>query len=358
MTEQPFSELTVIEIASVLAGPSVGMFFAEMGARVIKVENKTAGGDITRKWKLPSENPSSNISAYFSSVNWHKEHIFLDFTDPDELKKLYQLIAKADILIANFKKGDDLKFKLSFEDVRTINEQIIYGRITGFGPDSERIAYDLVLQAETGWMSMNGNETSGPIKVPVAIIDLFAGHQLREGLLTAMLLHQKNPKAYLVDVSLFDAAVASLANQATNWLMGQHVPQRIGSKHPNIAPYGELFETSDGQLITFAIGSDKQFSKLTEELGLENLSNDSRFDRNAVRVQNRSELAEILEKVVRERSATDLVKKLKEKHVPVAEIKDIRQVFEDPKAARLVLEEEVENQLTRRAQSTIFRITN
>ena len=233
--------LKVIELASVLAGPDVGMFFAELGAKVIKVENKLLNGDVTRGWKSVNEDKTAKVSAYFSSVNYNKEYIQLNLKDENDKTKVYKLIADSDIVIANFKPGDDIKLGMDYGTLKKHNSNLIYGEINGYGSQSKRAAYDVVLQAETGFMSMNGNETSGPIKMPIALIDVLAAHQLKEGLLLALLKKEKTNKGSLVEVSLYDTALSSLKNQATNWLMNKFIPQPIGSLHPNIAPYGEIF---------------------------------------------------------------------------------------------------------------------
>ncbi|MCG8573971.1 MAG: CoA transferase [Flavobacteriales bacterium] len=351
-----FSDLKVIEISSVLAGPAVGMFFAELGAKVIKVENKKQKGDVTRSWKLPSEDPQATVSAYFSSVNWNKEYLMMDFTNEADMEQCRALIAEADILISNFKFGDAKKFGLDYDSVKSINSTIIYGSISGFGPSSRRIAYDLILQAESGFMSMNGTPDSGPVKMPVAFIDLFAAHQLKEGILVALIAQLKEKRAYRVDVSLYDAALASLANQASNWLMGKKIPQRMGSKHPNIAPYGEFFETADGALVTFGIGSNKHFAGLCHELGLKGLIENPDYENNYQRVKHRDSLAKLIQEKVQKRESTDLIEKLISRYVPAAKIKDLKEVFEAESAKKLILEEEIENVPTQRVKTTIFSI--
>jgi crotonobetainyl-CoA:carnitine CoA-transferase CaiB-like acyl-CoA transferase len=223
-----FSDLKIIDLSTVLAGPSVTTFFAELGAKVIKIENKRSP-DVTRSWKLPSEDPKSNISAYFSSVNYGKEYLRLDLLDGEDYRQLMKLIADADILVSNFKKGDEEKLGVTDKLLRKINPNLIIGKISGFGSDSDRVAYDLILQAETGFMSMNGTAESGPVKMPVALIDVLAGHHLKEGLLVALFERAKGKGASTIAVSLFDAAISSLMNQASNYLMTGHVPQRIGS---------------------------------------------------------------------------------------------------------------------------------
>jgi crotonobetainyl-CoA:carnitine CoA-transferase CaiB-like acyl-CoA transferase len=147
-----FKDLKIVELANVLAGPAVGLFFAELGAEVIKIENKLSGGDVTRSWKLAKENTDSKTSAYYASVNWNKESLMVDLNDRSEIEKVYQLIRNADVVICNYKFGDDQKLGMDYNSLKAINPGIIYGQITGFGNDSKRTAYDLVLQAETGFM--------------------------------------------------------------------------------------------------------------------------------------------------------------------------------------------------------------
>ena len=349
-----FSDLTVVEVASVLAGPAVGMFFAEKGAHVIKIENKRTFGDVTRSWKLPEEDAKSPVSAYFSAVNWHKEYHLLDFMKGAELEKLKSIVKQADILITNFKAGDAEKFGLDFASVVLLNDQVILAELSGFGSHDKRVAYDLVLQAETGYMSMNGEPNGNPVKMPVAFIDLFAAHQMKEGILEALLSQLKCRGAYHIEVSLYDAAIASLANQASNYLMTGHIPQPLGSKHPNIAPYGEIFYTKDGFQITFAIGSDRQFQILCEEL---DIPLETEFNSNKDRVTHRDQIAALLSNKVKERKADELIDALIAKKVPVAKIKDLKAVFEDPKAQSLILTEEIDHIPTKRVKTVIYTIS-
>jgi crotonobetainyl-CoA:carnitine CoA-transferase CaiB-like acyl-CoA transferase len=334
-----FENLKVIELANVLAGPAVGMFFAELGAQVIKIENSRTGGDVTRQWKLPSEDASSGTSAYFASVNWNKEHLFLDLTNENDRAKVYSLVKEADIVISNYKAGDDVKLQMDHASLSKINPSVIYGSITGFGENDERVAYDLVLQAETGFMSMNGTEQSGPVKMPVALIDILAAHQLKEALLVALLERERTGTGAHVTVSLFDAAIASLANQASNWLMANHVPLRMGSLHPNIAPYGEIFSTADNKQIVLAVGSDKQFLQLCHVLDAAGLPADERFRSNHGRVKHRKELAGLLEPLIRGRERDALLKELEKAGVPAGAIRAVNEVFEMPPARRMVLED-------------------
>jgi crotonobetainyl-CoA:carnitine CoA-transferase CaiB-like acyl-CoA transferase len=324
---------------------------------VIKIENKVLGGDVTRSWKLPSEEKDSTVSAYFSSINYKKEYQFIDFKNAAEFAAVIELIQTADVLIANFKRGDAEKFGLDYTALKKINPRLIYGEISGFGEQSDRVAYDLILQAESGFMEINGTENSGPVKMPVALIDILAGHQLKEGILVALLNRHQTGKGCKVHVSLYDSAVASLANQASNWLMTGINPKRMGSKHPNIAPYGDLFTTKNQRQITLAIGSDSQFAKLCSILELPSLITDPKFSTNQTRVANRTELAEILLRKIALLDSAQLLDTLDKAHVPGALIKTIEEVFADEQARNLVREEVIDGKNTRRVSSVIFKIS-
>jgi crotonobetainyl-CoA:carnitine CoA-transferase CaiB-like acyl-CoA transferase len=202
---------------------------------------------------------------------------------------------------------------------------------------------------------MNGTIESGPIKMPVAMIDVLAGHHLKEGLLLAIMEREKTRLAKTVTVSLYDAAICSLMNQASNYLMGNHVPKRQGSLHPNIAPYGELFLTKDKQLITFAIGSDTHFKKLCLELSLPKLIDDERFSSNQQRVEHRGILKELLQEKISERATNELLENLLVQHVPAGKVNDLKQVFEQSKAKSLIREEQIENVLSKRVTSIAFK---
>lgn len=329
--ENFFKDLKVIELAGVLAGPSVGLFFAELGADVTKIENPTTGGDVTRTWKLKSEDPNAPTSAYFWSVNAFKRFLSLDLTHPTQLEKLYELIKTADIVITNYKAGDDKKLKVDYETLSALNPKLIYASITGFG-ETHRSAYDLILQAESGYMSMNGEPNAQPLKMPLPMIDILAGHQLKEGILLALIQRYRENKGAHLSVSLFDSAVAALANQATNWLIAHQLPKSNGSLHPNIAPYGELFETKDKQKITFAIGSNKQFSHLCEILRYKGLATDARFMTNQQRLVNRSQLYSILYDYIREFNFKEIYAACLKLDVPIGKIRNLKEVFELPEA--------------------------
>ena len=349
------SKLKVIDASTVLAGPSAATFFAELGAKVTKIENPRTP-DVTRSWKLASEDEFSDVSAYFSSVNYKKDYLQLDLKSPEGKKEFLKKVKSADILITNFKKGDAEKFGITDNVLQALNPKLIHGKISGYGPDSSRVAYDLILQAETGFMSMNGEADSQPVKMPVALIDVLAAHQLKEGLLLALLERERSGKGKIVRVSLYDAAVCSLVNQASNYLMESKIPKRMGSLHPNIAPYGEIFETADKQLITFAIGSDKHFIKLCHYLGIEYLPDEPKFLTNQKRVENRAQLAQVLQDEIEKIDADDILEWANEYFVPCGKIRDLRQVFEDERARSFIREEEIEGKTTRRVSSIAFEL--
>ncbi len=353
MEKNPLSGLKVLELASVLAGPAVGTFLAELGADVIKIENPNTGGDVTRSWKLSSEDTNSDMSAYFASVNVGKEHRFLNLKSADDLETVKHLAIESDIIVANYRSGQAKKFGLDFESVRKKNPKVIYGNITGFGPSESRPAFDVVLQAETGYMFMNGQPENEPTKMPVALIDVLAAHQMKEAILLALLNREKSGEGALVEVSLFDAAVSALTNQASNWLMNGHIPQRIGSLHPNIAPYGEVLKSKDDKMIVLAVGSNAQCIALFKVLGLEKLSNDERFSSNQHRIENRTELHKLLQYKAVQRTCNDLMSEFLSKNIPAGVINNLKEVFENESAQKLV----VKDGETKRVSQIAFKIS-
>ncbi|HEY8933745.1 MAG TPA: CaiB/BaiF CoA-transferase family protein [Cyclobacteriaceae bacterium] len=329
-------KLKIIELASVLAGPSVGQFFAELGAEVIKVENINTGGDVTRSWKSAGEQ-TDDRSAYFCSVNWGKKSIALDLLKTEDQVIVHKLVKNADIVIASYKPGDDKKLGVDYDTLSQINPTLIYGKITGYGSDNPRVGYDAVLQAEAGFMYMNGEEGGPSLKMPVALIDVLAGHQLKEALLLAMLEKTITNKGKLVEVSLIQTAVSSLANQATNWLVAGKMPKKHGSAHPNIAPYGDVFFTKDKTEILLAVGSDRQFEDLCKVLNRESLAKDSLFNTNQKRVENREQLNIQLQKEFNLFLCDELLNKINHAKIPAGVIQNLKQVFEMHEAKDLLI---------------------
>lgn len=329
--------INVLELASVLAGPGVGQFFAELGANVIKVENLKTGGDVTRTWKSSGET-TDDRSAYFCSVNWGKRSIAIDLSKPEGQGIVQQLAVKCDIVIASFKPGDAEKLKVDYTTLSKINSGIIYGQVTGYGSDNPRVGYDAIIQAEAGFMYMNGEPGGPSLKMPVALMDVLAGHQLKEGLLLAMLEKTKTQKGKLVEVSLIQSGIASLVNQATNWLVNGKLPQKQGSAHPNIAPYGELYKTQDNKEIILAVGSDAQFKTLCTIINIPHVSEDLKFRTNASRVVHRKELIPLLEDAIKSLDAATLLASLANANVPAGLVQNMKEAFDLPETRELMLQ--------------------
>ncbi len=327
-------DLVVLELASVLAGPSVGMFLAELGARVIKIENLNTAGDVTRAWRLQGEAETRNrVSAYFSSVNWGKQSLAVNLQDQRGQALVKDLIRRSDVILTNFKPGSARVLGMDPVSLKALKADLVIGEINGYGEDNPRPAYDAVIQAEAGFTYLNG-EGDMIYKMPVALMDLLAGHQLKEGILLALMKRMRTGEGSRVSVSLIQAALASLANQASNWLVTGQMPQATGSDHPNITPYGTLFETRDGSQLVLAVGSDEQFAGLVSLLGLEL---QPQFVTGPLRVTHRTELHAILAPAILAWSRDELLRKLAESGIPAGAVNNMQQALEQEAAAELML---------------------
>lgn len=342
-----FQNIKVVELASVLAGPLVGSFFAELGAKVVKIEHP-GNGDITRSWKLKSENAETPISAYYAAANYGKINKGLHaVTDYDAI---VAEIADADIVISNFKGQHAQKFKL---DANTLCErfpQLIYLELKGFASDEHRLAFDVVLQAECAFISMTGTDEVFA-KMPVAFIDLLAAHQLKEAALIALIQRMHSQKGAYWKTSLEEVALSSLANQASNYLMEGFVAGRIGTLHPNIAPYGDVLYAQNKVPFVLAVGNDQHFLKLLEILDLQTIF--PAWDHNQKRLQNRSQLMEILNEKAQHWPAQDLEKALLTHHIPAGRIKRVDEALNTPTAQKLILHQEIEGVATQRLKSFV-----
>jgi crotonobetainyl-CoA:carnitine CoA-transferase CaiB-like acyl-CoA transferase len=332
----PLADLVVIELASVLAGPSVGMFFAEHGARVVKVE--APGGDVTRRWHLATEDPDDDRPAYFCAVNWGKASVGLDLRTPDGRAVLHRLVAEADVVVSSFRPGAAARLGADADTLRSVNPRLVVVEVDGYGADDPRAGYDAVVQAEAGFTFLNGPADGPPTKMPVALVDVLAAHQLKEAALVALLGRERTGEGAHVRVSLLGAAVASLANQAANWLTAGVSPQRMGSAHPNIAPYGTVYATAAGGVV-LAVGTDRQFGALAEALGRPEWADDARFATNAARVRHRDALDALLTDSLADRDRDALLEDLAARGVPAGAVRDVPTVFEHPEARRLVLDD-------------------
>lgn len=306
-----------------MAGPAVGYFFAELGADVVKVEHPQSG-DATRGWKLAGEQAEDGRCAYFCSVNWGKRSLALDLKSPEDLARLHALLGKTDILLANFRPGQAEKLGLPWPDPQSLYPRLISGWITGYGPDNPRPGFDVLVQAESGFLAGNGPKGGPPCRLPVALIDLLSAHQLKEGLLLALLMRERTGSGQMVQVSLWQTALASLANQATNFLMTGYEQEPAGTEHPNLFPYGTLLSCRDAPVF-LAVGTDAQFAGLCQSLELPELARE--FGRNAQRVAERERLRPLLEAAAVECDSGELLARLDRLGVPSGRVQSVGQAL-------------------------------
>ena len=346
-------DLIVVELASVLAGPLAGSFLAELGARVIKIENSTIGGDVTRQWKHPSEDSEASVSAYYASANTGKEILLLDLRLNKDYLQLVELVVSADVIISNFQKHTAEKLKVDFQSIKKINNKIIFAQLVAYSYNDPRPGYDLIMQAETGFLSMNGSTEGEIAKMPVALIDVIAGHQLKEAILLGVITKLKTGKGSYAEVSLYKSGISALANQASNYLMNNHIPFPMGTLHPNIAPYGDIVTTSDNIIVILGVGSDKQFEKLGKTLSLaEELLHT--FSLNKERVERRKELITYLQATCKDISYEELSTKLINAKIPFCKPSDLDKVFEAPLAIDMIIKETIEGQPTSKVRNVAF----
>lgn len=314
----------MLELASILAGPAVGYFLAELGADVVKVENPRSG-DATRGWKLAGEQADDGRCAYFCSVNWGKRSLALDLKSPEDLRRLHALLKNTDILLANFRPGQAETLGLPWPEPQRLYPRLISGWITGYGPDNPRPGFDVLVQAESGFLAGNGPKGGPPCRLPVALIDLLSAHQLKEGLLLALLMRERCGLGRMVEVSLWQTALASLANQATNFLMTGYEQEPAGTEHPNLFPYGTLLSCRDAQVF-LAVGTDGQFAGLCQALQLADLADE--FCRNAGRVVGREKLRPLLEAAASGRDSGELLAELERRGVPSGRVQSVGQALQ------------------------------
>ena len=322
----PLAGLKVLDLSRVLAGPWATMVLGDMGGDVIKVES--AAGDATRGWGPPFVN---GTAVYYHTANRNKRSVVLDLSDPADRDVARALAAQADVLVENFRGGRAARFGLSYEHLQELNPSCVYCSITGFGSGSSREdepAYDLVVQAVGGLMGVTGVDGEPPVKVGVATADLLAGLHASSAILAALYERDRTGAGRRLEVGLLDTQIAGLANQALNWLAAGYNPPRLGSDHPNVAPYGAF--ATDTRHIVVAVGNDRQFAELAAVVGCPHWLGDDRFSSNADRVANRESLRAELEEHLRQESAEVWLARMRERGVPCAPVLDVAEVFEDP----------------------------
>jgi len=325
----PLDGTLVLDLSRVLAGPWASQTLADLGARVIKIE-RPGKGDDTRGWGPPYLGSDGNReSAYFLSANRGKESIAIDFKDPRGQAIVLQLAQKADILIENYKVGGLKHYGLEYDSIRQVNPAIVYCSISGFGqtgPYAKKPGYDFIIQAMSGLMSITGTEK--PTKVGVAVSDLITGLYATAGILGAYTRARETGQGEFIDISLLDSQLATLANQASNFLVSGKSPGLSGNAHPNIVPY-QVFETADDPIVV-AVGNDTQFESLCGAINCYNFSSDPRFINNSVRVLHRQTLIPLIAAELVKQPAVFWLTKFENRGIPVGPVNSIGEAFADP----------------------------
>ena len=330
--------IKVLDLSRVLAGPWCTQILADLGADVVKVERPGAGDD-TRHWGPPflkdADGQDTTQASYFTACNRNKRSVTIDMATPEGQQLIRQMAAEADIVVENFKVGGLQQYGLDHTSLRALNPRLIYCSVTGFGQDgpyAERAGYDLMVQAMTGMMSITGRADGepggGPLRVGVALTDLFTGVYASTAILAALNVRHQTGVGQHIDMALLDVGMAILANQASGFLNTGNVPQRQGNSHPSLAPYQD-FPTADGTML-LAIGNDGQFKRFCDAADHPEWAQDTRFASNTLRVHNRAALIPAMEAVTRTRSTADWVQLLEDKAVPCGPINTIGQAFADP----------------------------
>ena len=334
-TDGPLAGLRVLDLTRVLSGPYCTMMLADMGARVIKVEQRGRGDD-TRGWGPPFQNGES---AYFLSVNRNKESVTLDFKKPEGRAVLDALIGRADVLVENFRPGTLGRQGLGYDDLSAAHPGLVYCSVSGFGHTGPRRAepgYDAVLQAEGGLMSITGPADGTPYRLGVAIADIVSGMFAAYGVAMALLVHARTGRGQFVDVAMLDSVAALLTYQAGICFATGQAPPRLGNRHPTIVPY-ETFAAADGDMVV-AVGNDALFRRFCEVIDTPALGEDARFATNSGRIEHQETLRPLIADRLRTLPRQQWVETLKQAGVPCGAVRDLAQVLSDPQlAARMMV---------------------
>jgi crotonobetainyl-CoA:carnitine CoA-transferase CaiB-like acyl-CoA transferase len=331
--KQALSGIRVLDLSRVLAGPWCTQMLGDLGAEIIKVEQPGKGDD-TRGWGPPWHGDGDErLSAYYLSANRGKQSVTINMATPEGQDLIRQLATKSDIVVENFKVGGLKKYGLDYDSLKAANPKLIYCSITGFGQDGPRAhqpGYDLMIQGQSGLMSITGDPAGEPQKVGVALVDVMTGLHATIAVLAALNQRHVTGRGQSIDLALFDVAVSTLANIALNFRVSNLVPQRMGNAHPSVVPY-QVFETSDGHMIV-AVGNDSQFAHFAAALGLVDLATDIRFVTNAGRVEHRADLIPVLSDAMKTRTTAAWEAVLNAVNVPAGPINTIGQALADPQA--------------------------
>jgi len=332
---KPLEGVRVLDLSRVLAGPWATQLLADLGADVIKVE-RPGEGDDTRHWGPPwHEHGGEKVAAYFLAANRGKRSVAIDFATEEGAALVRRMATDVDVVVENFRVGGLKKFGLDAESLRAADPRLIYASITGFGQDgpyAQRAGYDYIIQGMGGLMSLtgvpDGEPGGGPMKVGVAVADLFTGMYTANAILAALYRREQTGEGATIDMALLDTQLAMLANQASNSLVSGVDPKRLGAGHPNIVPY-QPFKAAD-QPIIIAVGNDRQFAKLAEILGHPEWATDPAYATNAARVAARAALVPIIGEIIATRPAAEWLSYLEEAGIPAGPINTISQALADP----------------------------
>jgi crotonobetainyl-CoA:carnitine CoA-transferase CaiB-like acyl-CoA transferase len=319
--------ITVLDLTRVLSGPYCTMLLADLGARVIKVEQPGRGDD-TRAWGPPFQ---AGESAYFLSINRNKESVTLDFKQADGRAVLHRLIARADVLVENFRPGTLERLGLDYAALQAQYPRLVYCSISGFGqtgPRRREPGYDAVMQGEGGLMSITGAPDGPPYRLGVAIADLVSGMFAAQGITAALFARERTGEGQAVDIAMLDSVAALLSYQAGIYFASGAAPVRMGNRHPTIVPY-ETFSASDGEFV-LAVGNDEQWRRFCEVAGL---GHDDRFATNRLRVVGHSELKPTLDARLRTQTRAYWITQLTAAGVPCGSVRDLHELFADPQVA-------------------------
>lgn len=335
----PLSHIRVLDLSRIMAGPWAGQILADLGAEVIKVERAGVGDD-TRRWGPPflRDKGGKEIrseSGYYLSVNRGKKSVEIDLASPEGQETVRALAGQCDVLLENFKVGTLERYGLGPSALREVNPDLIYCSITGFGQDGPRageVAYDFMIQAMGGLMSVTGapddTDGGGPQKVGVPIVDIMTGMYAAISVLAALVSRARSGGGERIDIAMLDVTVGMLANQAMNYLVSGVVPIRRGNKHPNIQPQ-DVFPVRDGHIV-LAVGNDEQFARFAAVIGRPDLASDPRYETNVERVRNLATLHPLICEALATRDLADWLTLLGEAQIPCAPINTVAMALEEP----------------------------
>lgn len=324
---KPLDDLFVVDLSRILSGPVCTMLMADMGAEVIKVEPPPLGDD-SRQWGPPF---IGGISTYFLSVNRNKKSLGLNLKTDAGRRILWKLINRADVVIENFRPGVLDKLGFGYEAVSRANPRAVYCSISGFGqtgPYSDRPGYDVIAQGESGMMDLTGFPDGPPAKLGASLADIVAGLYAFNGICLALLARHKSGKGQLVDISLLDGMVSTLAYHALIYLSTGRSPRRSGTRHPSIVPY-EPFQARDG-FVNIAVTNQKQWENFCEVLGFPQIARDARFESMKARLANYEELRPLIERVISGMTRSEVMNALSAVGIPTGPINTVGEILEDP----------------------------